>query len=148
MQLTIREAQADDIEDMFSVRARTRQNPAGKDWLATQGITPASMAARMASGKEKGWVCFHESVLVGFCNADRTSGEVLVLAVLSGYERNGIGKRLLPRAVEWLRSAGFERPWLAASPDPNIRGHGFYRALGWKPTGKCLANGDEILQLG
>jgi GNAT superfamily N-acetyltransferase len=101
----------------------------------------------MASGKVKGWVCFHESVLVGFCIGDGTSGEVLVLAVLSGYEGNGIGKRLLSCVVDWLRSAGFEQPWLAASPDPNIRAHGFYRALGWKPTGRALENRDEILQL-
>jgi GNAT superfamily N-acetyltransferase len=147
MPLTVRETQADDIEDIFSVRARTRQNPASKEWLATRGITPASMAASMASGKVKGWVCFHESVLVGFCNGDGTSGEVLVLAVLPEYEGKGIGKRLLLRVVEWLRSTGFEQPWLAASPDPNIRGHGFYRALGWEPTGRCLENGDEILQL-
>ena len=147
MLLTVRETQADDTEDLFSVRARTRQNPASKEWLATRGITPASIAASMASGKVKGWSCFDESVLVGFCNGDGTSGEVLVLAVLPEYEGKGIGKRLLFRVVEWLRSAGFEQPWLAASPDPNIRGHGFYRALGWQPTGRCLENGDEILQL-
>jgi GNAT superfamily N-acetyltransferase len=148
MQLTVREMQADDIEETFSVRARTRQNAASKEWLATQGITPAFFAASMASGKVKGWVCFHESVLVGFCIGDGTSGEVLVLAVLSGYEGNGIGKRLLSCVVDWLRSAGFEQPWLAASPDPHIRAHGFYRALGWKPTGRALENRDEILQLG
>jgi GNAT superfamily N-acetyltransferase len=147
MPLTVRETQADDIEEMFSVRARTRQNPAGKEWLATQGITPASFAANMASGKVKGWCCFDESVLVGFCNGDGTSGEVLVLAVLPDYEGKGIGKRLLSCVVEWLRSSGFEQPWLAASPDSRIRAHGFYRALGWQPTGKSLANGDEILQL-
>lgn len=147
MPLRIREALADDIEDMFSVRARTRQNPASKEWLATQGITPALFAANMASGKMKGWACFDESALVGFCNGDCTSGEVLVLAVLPEYEGKGVGKRLLLHVVEWLWSAGFKQPWLAASPDPNIRAHGFYRALGWQPTGKSLENGDEILQL-
>jgi GNAT superfamily N-acetyltransferase len=147
MPLTVRETQADDMEDLFSVRARTRQNPASKEYLATHGITPASIAANMASGKVKGWACFDEGVLVGFCNGDSTSGEVLVLAVLPAYEGKGIGKRLLLRVVEWLWSAGFKQPWLAASPDPSIRGHGFYRALGWEPTGRCLENGDEILQL-
>ena len=145
MDLTFRETQVGDIEDMFSVRARTRQNPISKEHLATYGITSASSAADMASGKMKGWGCFHHAALVGFCNGDSTTGEVLVLAVLPEYEGNGIGTRLLSHVVEWLRSMGFQQPWLAASPDPRIRAHGFYRALGWQPSGRSLGNGDEIL---
>jgi hypothetical protein len=34
-----------------------------------------------------------------------------------------------------------------ASADPTVRAHGFYRALGWRPTGERTANGDEILEL-
>ena len=147
MDLTFRETQVDDIEDMFSVRARTRQNPISKEHLATYGITSASSAADMASGKMKGWGCFHQAALVGFCNGDGTTGEVLVLAVLPEYEGNGIGTRLLSHVVEWLRSNGLRLPWLAASPDPRVRAHGFYRALGWRPDGRLLENGDEILVL-
>jgi GNAT superfamily N-acetyltransferase len=147
MDLTFRETQAGDIEDMFSVRARTRENPISKEQLATYGITSASSAANMASGRMKGWGCFHHSVLVGFCNGDITTGEVLVLAVLPEYEGNGIGTRLLLHVVEWLRTSGSQQPWLAASPDPRIRAHGFYRALGWQPNGRSLENGDEILEL-
>ncbi len=147
MDLIFRETQVEDVEDMFSVRARTRQNPISKEQLATYGITPASSAADMASGKMRGWGCFHDADLVGFCNGDGTTGEVLVLAVLPEYESNGIGRRLLSHVVEWLRSTGFPQPWLAASPDPGIRAHGFYRALGWRPDGRSLENGDEILVL-
>jgi GNAT superfamily N-acetyltransferase len=84
---------------------------------------------------------------VGFCNGDGTTGEVLVLAVLPEYEAKGIGKKLLTCVVEWLRSIGFEQPWLAASPESSVRAHGFYRSLGWRPSGRVLENGDEILQL-
>jgi GNAT superfamily N-acetyltransferase len=72
---------------------------------------------------------------------------VLVLAVLPEYEGHGIGTRLLSHAVAWLRAMGFQRPWLTVSPDLRIRTHGFYRALGWQPTGRPLDNGDEILIL-
>jgi len=147
MELTIRETQPRDIEDMFSVRARTRQNPISKERLATYGVTSESSVANMANGTVKGWACFHGSVLVAFCNGDRTTGEVLVLAVLPEYEGIGIGKRLLSETVAWLRFVGCERPWLAASPDPAIRAHGFYRSLGWRRTGRVLENGDEILHL-
>ena len=147
MDLVFRETQVGDIEAMFRVRARTRQNPASKELLATLGITPASSASDLESGKMKGWGCFHDDALVGFCNGDSTTGEVLVLAVLPEYEGHGIGTRLLSQVVEWLRSMGFQQPWLAASPDPRIRAHGFYRALGWQPSGRALENGDEILKL-
>ncbi len=147
MNLTFRETTAGDIEDMFSLRARTRQNPISKVDLAAFGITPASTAADMASGKMKGWVCFQDSAIVGFCNGDGTTGEVLVLAVLPNYEGQRIGTRLLSHVVEWLRWRGFGQPWLAASSEPQIRAHGFYRSLGWESSGRSLDNGDEILEL-
>jgi GNAT superfamily N-acetyltransferase len=99
----------------------------------------------MASGRMKGWVCLHGSTLVGFCNGEAETGEVLVLAVLPNYERRGIGANLLLHVVEWHRTVGSNTIWLAASPDARIRAHGFYRSLGWRPNGKKQQNGDEIL---
>ena len=95
MELKIRETQVDDIEDMFSVRSRTRQNPISKERLAAYGITSESSAANMANGRVRGWACFHDSVLVGFCNGDGTTGEVLVLAVLPEFQGKGLGRLLL-----------------------------------------------------
>lgn len=146
-QLLIRETRLEDIEACFDVRARTRENPIPRERLAAIGITPASTAASLASGETKGWVCLDGSSIVGFCSADSRSGEVLVLAVLPDYEGRGVGKRLLNQAVEWLRSLGFDRVWLAASPNPSDRAHGFYRSQGWRPTGERDGNGDEILVL-
>ncbi|HMN44534.1 MAG TPA: hypothetical protein PKE27_08180 [Povalibacter sp.] len=89
MELQIRKTQVGDIEDMFSVRARTRQNPIPKERLAAYGITSETSAANMASRRVQGWACFHDSVLIGFCNGDGATGEVLVLAVLPEYEGQG-----------------------------------------------------------
>jgi GNAT superfamily N-acetyltransferase len=147
MDLVLRETLPADIEELFSVRARTRENPISKEGLASIGITPESIAREMASGRMKGWVCLDGSTLVGFCNGDGETGEVLVLAVLPDYERRGIGTGLLSRVVEWLRSVSSNSIWLAASPDARIRAHGFYRSLGWRPNGKKQQNGDEILVL-
>lgn len=145
--LVVRETRLEDIEACFDVRARTRENPISRERLAAVGITPASSAASLASGEVKGWVCLDDSSVIGFCSADAASGEVLVLAVLPDYEGRGVGKRLLQQAVRWLRSLGFDRVWLAASPDPGVRAHGFYRSQGWRPTGERQENGDEILVL-
>lgn len=147
MELLFREARPADVEDMFSVRGRTRQNPIQREQLAVFGIAPASIAMSMRSGAVKGWVCLHNDNLVGFCIGDGTTGEILVLALLPDYEGVGAGKRLLNDAIDWLWSLGNVHPWLAASSDPSIRAYGFYRALGWKPTGKFLENGDQILRL-
>jgi ribosomal protein S18 acetylase RimI-like enzyme len=147
MNLIFRKALVSDIERTFTVRGQTRQNPLSKDDLARYGITPESLAAGMASKAIDGWVCLDEADLVGFCNGDNTTGEVLVLAVLPAYEGKGIGKRLLSNVVQQLRALGFKVPWLAASPDSRIRAYGFYRGLGWRPTGRSLKNGDQILEL-
>jgi GNAT superfamily N-acetyltransferase len=147
MDLVFRETLLSDIEELFSVRARTRESAISKEGLASIGVTPKSIAKQMSSGRLKGWVCLHGSTLVGFCNGDAETGEVLVLAVLPDYERKGIGACLLSCVVEWLRSLGSDTIWLAASPDTRIRAHGFYRSLGWRPNGKTEQNGDEILVL-
>jgi GNAT superfamily N-acetyltransferase len=147
VELTFRETLPSDVEELFSVRARTRENPISKEQLADLGITPEAIAGHVADGRIKGWVCSHDSDLVGFCNGDGETGEVLVLAVLPEYECKGIGRNLLAHVVEWLRSAGLNTLWLAASPDAGTRAHGFYRLLGWRSNGEIDDNGDEILVL-
>jgi GNAT superfamily N-acetyltransferase len=145
VELTFRETLPSDVVRLFSVRARTRENPISKEQLAELGITPEAIAGDVASGRIKGWICSHDSDLVGFCNGDGETGEILVLAVLPEYEGRGIGSKLLAHVVEWLRSVGFNTLWLAASSDAGIRAHGFYRSLGWRPNGEIDENGDEIL---
>jgi GNAT superfamily N-acetyltransferase len=100
----------------------------------------------MESGRITGVVCEDERVVFGYCNGDLETGEVLVLAILPEYENLGIGKELLARVSDILFASGLTRIRLAATPDPGMRAHGFYRHLGWTPTGNYDKNGDEILQ--
>jgi ribosomal protein S18 acetylase RimI-like enzyme len=145
--LNVREICERDIEELFVVRAATRQNAMSKEQLARMGITPASIAESLTAGRSKGWVGVSESRIVGFCMGDSGKGEVLVLAMLPDFEGRGIGATLLSRVVEWLRSFNPARVWLSASSDPATRAYGFYRAAGWRPIGEIDANGDEILVL-
>ncbi|KAG1387156.1 hypothetical protein G6F58_013696 [Rhizopus delemar] len=85
--------------------------------------------------------------MVGYCFADRASGEVLVLALLPDYEGRGIGRQLLQEVVSLTRDAGHQRLFLACSADPRSRSHGVYRRRGWRPTGELDEAGDEILEL-
>jgi ribosomal protein S18 acetylase RimI-like enzyme len=143
----IRETHLHDIDSLFSVRERTRENAVPRERLAAIGITPASVAARLEAGQLISYVCEDGSSIVGFCSGDPTTGEVLVLAVLPAYEGRGVGKELLGRVVGALRDAGQRELWLAASADAKSRAHGFYRAQGWRASGTHDENGDEILLL-
>jgi ribosomal protein S18 acetylase RimI-like enzyme len=147
IKLVFRETRLSDIEALFEVRARTRQNPLSRADLAQLGITPESTAAAFGSGTIVGFVCTCDDRVVGFCSGEFDGGEILVLAVLPDFEGRGIGKQLLSSVVARLQQPGARRVWLAAAADPTVRAHGFYRALGWQPNGERTSNGDEILEL-
>lgn len=147
MTLNYRKIQSADIERMFVIRASTRENPISKERLAQMGVTPESMLQGLEREHLCGWVCLVDNAVVGFCCADLNTGEVLVLALLPEFEGQGIGRQLLNHVVAELKEQGTQRIWLAADSDPAIRAYGFYRKLGWVPTGERLANGDEVLIL-
>ena len=147
MALIFRPVRITDIEALFDVRAATRDFPLSRANLASIGITAESTVADLSNGKATGWICADDSRVVAFCLGDLATGEVLVLAVLPEYEGRGIGRTLLLSVVEGLRAAGHARLWLAASSNPAVRAHGFYRRLGWKPTNARAPNGDDILEL-
>lgn len=145
--LQFRKTQNNDVEALFDVRGKTRENPIPKARLAEMGVTPASMVEGLESGELLGWVCLSDSSVVGFCTGHIATGEVLVLAVLPAFEGQGIGKQLLGKVVADLQQAGANLIWLSADSNSAIRAHGFYRQLGWRPSGEVLENGDEILVL-
>lgn len=136
-----------DIDQTFSVRAATRQNPLTVEQLAAWGITPGIVREKYESGTWIGRVCEIESRIIGFCTGCIESGEIIVLAVRPEYEGRGIGSRLLTEVLQAMREFDVRSFWLSASPDPSIRAHGFYRAQGWVAKGESLENGDEILVL-
>jgi ribosomal protein S18 acetylase RimI-like enzyme len=145
--LVFRRTQVAEVEELFRIRAATRENALSKELLASMGITPESVIASIESRRVRSWLCLHDDNLVGFCNGDSETGELLVLAVLPDFEGKGIGRRLLTLVTEELRSAGCCKLWLTTSSDPSVRAHGFYRSLGWKPTGERFDAGAEVLVL-
>jgi ribosomal protein S18 acetylase RimI-like enzyme len=145
--ITYRRTLSSDFNRCVEVRGRTRQNPVSAERLAELGITRDSQGPLFDDGSIIGFVAESQGRIIGFCSGDTQTGEVLVLALLPGFESLGIGKNLLGRVVAQLFESGFEKLWLAASPDPVTRAHGFYRHLGWIPSGKIDDRGDEILEL-
>ena len=144
--ITLRKAVPADLPRCIAIRGLTRDNPIPEDTLATIGVTPQSWQTPLQQGVFTGVVAEHEGTIIGYCFGDLTTGEVLVLALLPDYEGAGTGKRLLADVVDKLTASGHSEPWLAAAPEPTVRAHGFYRKLGWVPTGQRDAQGDEILK--
>jgi len=143
---TYREMTTDDIPATFALRLSIVENAVTMEELEQDyGITPQSLAAAMEK-HVRGWLCEDTGRVVGFAMGDRSSGEVLVVAVHPDSERRGIGKDLLLRVQSWLFSEGHEEIWLLANPHPGVRAHGFYRKLGWQATGR-LKGDDEVMIL-
>jgi GNAT superfamily N-acetyltransferase len=148
MGVRLRAACPADVGAMFHIRANTRDNAISPERLVKLGITPATLGDALEHGEVCGWLAVDGADrAVGFCNVDPASGEVLVLAVLAGKEGQGVGRALLDAAVTHLQSVGSPPPWLMAGVNPALRAHGFYRAQGWRPSGRRDAQGDEELRL-
>lgn len=146
-QLLFRPALPDDAAECVVMRGKTRQNAYTEEQLRSIGITGETWKKGIQSGSLPGHVCTSYGTLVGYCFGDHDSGEIVVLAVLPDFENRGVGRELLDRTVRTLIEAGHGRLFLACSPDPESRSHGFYRHLGWRSTKTFDDNGDEILEL-
>ena len=145
MPITYRQAIPEDTPACLDLRGRTRENAFSVDELEALGITLESWQAGIADGSLPGYGALVDGELAGYCFGERDTGEIAVLALLPAYEGLGIGKALLARMIEEFKGLGFQRLFLGCSPDPQVRSHGFYRHLGWKPTGEFDAAGDEVL---
>ncbi|WOO39675.1 GNAT family N-acetyltransferase [Rubellicoccus peritrichatus] len=128
--ITYRQIIEEDIPDLFSIRIATWDNENGAEELEALGINPKSVSDRLRLD-HAGWIAFSDNVPVGFSMANRSTGELWVIAVLPEFEGQGIGKTLIHQAEAWLFSHGWETIWLTTSTDENYRAVGFYRHLGW-----------------
>ncbi|OWQ83051.1 GNAT family N-acetyltransferase [Roseateles aquatilis] len=147
MIVTLRAALPADIAACIALRGRTRENAISAARLAELGITEASWSGQVRDGTLPGFVALAGDTLAGYCFGDAGSGEIVVLALLPDFEGRGLGRTLLARTVDHLRGLGHARLFLGCSANPAHRSHGFYRRLGWRPTGERDGHGDEVLEL-
>lgn len=146
MTIQFRKAKPQDIAECIVIRGKTRENAISADRLAELGITLQSWSAQVESGELLGHLCQVNGQIVGYVFGATITGEVVVLALLPEYEGQGIGKELLQQTMDELKSLGHRRLFLGCSSDPQVRSHGFYRRLGWRPVGRTDKYGDEMLE--
>lgn len=146
MNVIYRRAVPADGADCIDLRGRTRENAFSAVQLLEIGVTAGSWGDGIADGSFPGHVAEVEGRMIGYCFGDRETGEVVVLALLPDWEAKGIGRILLEHMVEDFHRWGFRRLFLGCAADPAVRSYGFYRHLGWSPTGEIDALGDEVLE--
>lgn len=133
-----------DIKTILEIRISTKENHFSLSDLANIGITPQSLSEWL-DGTIKGWICEISGKAVGFAMGDSKTGEMLVIAIYPGYEKLGIGKKLMQLIQDWLWSFDQKELWLWSNHDSVVRAHGFYRKLGWIPTGEIEGNNEKLI---
>jgi GNAT superfamily N-acetyltransferase len=146
MKIEFRDLKSQDFERCIEIRGMTRDNPIPAEILQEFGVTKDAWVPLVRDKRIVGVIAEYNDEVIGFCSGDVNTGKVLALALLPEFEGLGLGKNILVLVADKIFSLGRDKLWLAASPNPEIRAHGFYRHLGWVPTGVIDKNRDELLE--
>lgn len=133
----IRHARTDDIPALMAIRATVRENR-----LDDPGKVPAA-AYRDFIDRAAIWLWEADGRILGFSAADPADGSVWALFVDPDAEGRGVGRALLPKALDDLRHVGWKRARLTT--EPGSRAERFYRLGGWGEAGTAQ-NGDLVLE--
>ena len=126
--MIIREAVTADIPQIQVVRNLVKENPLPDPSLVTDADCKDYLTNR-----GKGWVCEMGNRIVGFSIISVKDNNVWALFIQPGYERQGIGRLLHDRMMNWYFSQTNETIWLGTAP--GTRAEKFYEKAGWTRTG-------------
>ena len=80
---------------------------------------------------------------VALCGHDGRRGHIYHLAIEPGYQRLGLGKRLVRECLSGLRRSGIRRAIIMVADD-NAFGRSFWRRCGWEDIPGALAMGIDL----
>lgn len=129
----IRTATDTDIPTLMRIRSAVQENR-----LSDPSRVPAS-AYQEFLAVSRIWLFEDAGGIHGFAAADPRDGSIWALFIDPAAEGRGIGKALLPYALNDLRAAGWRTASLSTSP--GTRADAFYRRQGWTPDG--MTDGGE-----
>lgn len=139
MSMTIRQAQAGDVQAIQKLRMSVRENVLVDPSLVTEDTT-----TRAITQEGRGWVAMETGRLLGFSIALRSPPRIWALFVDPDHEGRGLGQRLLQEAVDWLWSEGANV--IRLSTDPDTRAERFYDQQGWRAVG-TNDRGEAVFEL-
>jgi GNAT superfamily N-acetyltransferase len=132
--MIFRQAFNKDIPAMHKVRISVVENKLSDP----NRITP-EMYISYLNEIGRGWICEVDEEIIGFSVACLKDSSIWALFVKPTYEGQGIGKKLLKMAVDWLFENEVTEIFL--STGTKTRADEFYQQQGWK-KGKLLDNGE------
>lgn len=131
-EVVLRPAQEPDVEALIDLARRA--------WLSafTERAPFAMIQDWLLAERESGWYSLYfREVWLAECDAQVVAlvqprrDEINGLWVHPGWQRRGLGTRLLADSERRMREAGYQRAWLTCS-EFNPRGLAFYLARGYR----------------
>jgi GNAT superfamily N-acetyltransferase len=125
----IREAKIEDIPQIQVVRNAVKEN-----MLSNPDLVTDEDCVEFLTIRGLGWVCEIDQQIVGFSIVDLKDHNIWALFVHPDFEKQGIGRQLHNRMLNWYFAQTKEPVWLGTAP--KTRAETFYRMTGWKEIGK------------
>lgn len=122
--MNYRRATVQDIPAMSAIRLAVTENV-----LSDPSRVTEQMYRDYLDLLGRGWVAERDGVIAGFCYADKEHSSIWALFMAQGYEGQGIAKRLLQLAVDWLFEQGSASIRLTTTA--GTRADAFYARQGW-----------------
>lgn len=126
--MILREAVTADIPQIQVVRNLVKENP-----LPDPSLVTDADCRDYLTNRGKGWVCEIGNKIVGFSIISVKDNNVWALFIQPGYERQGIGRLLHDRMMNWYFTQTSDTIWLGTAP--GTRAEKFYEKAGWTKTG-------------
>ena len=137
--MNFRVAKVEDIPVLTEVRHAVRENVLSDPRKVTR-----EMFAAYLTDSGKGWLCEIDGEVVGFSVAAAGDASIWALFVKPSHEGQGIGKRLLRLATDWLFETGAAS--IVLSTDAHTRADRFYGEQGWR-RGEIKSDGEVCYRL-
>jgi GNAT superfamily N-acetyltransferase len=128
MNEAVRLARESDIAEIMELRLNVRENRLSDP----SRVTSEDVLRFIREGEI--WVWEEGGRILGFSAGDERDGSIFALFVRPQAEGRGIGRAVFQRACDSLRRAGHRAMFLTT--DPGTRAERFYRAAGWRETGR------------
>jgi len=142
----------DDIEALVAISQRTftdtfaaHNTEENMRMYLSRNMSDGSMKAELEDPSSEFYFALVDDVVAGYLKLKYNSGvegldestnvEIERIYVLNEFQQNGLGRKLLERAVKLAVDAGYEYIWLGVW-EHNTNAIEFYEHLGFEPFGK------------
>lgn len=148
---TYRQTLEEDTPAILKIREATWGGESAPSEMRDRGFTHDSVLSRMRAD-HSGWIAYHDGVPVGVAMADRSKGEVWMIAVLPEYTGRRIEMQLARQSEGWLFSHGWKEIRWVESFDGDgaadiLRASGWVESRAGAERGLMKVNPQELINL-